>query len=142
MALFATPSSCTQPTCVQSPNYRLNPPPFLQVVADNELGGLKQALEGRYVLPGPGGDPIRNPKVLPTGKNIHALDPSSIPTQAALESAKVVVERLLLRQKAENDGKWPETIALVLWGTDNIKTYGESLAQVRARLIDASGCGY
>ena len=101
-----------------------------QIVADNELGGLKQALEGRYVEPGPGGDPIRNPKVLPTGKNIHALDPQAIPTAAALGSAKVVVERLLERQKLENEGKYPETIALVLWGTDNIKTYGESLAQV------------
>ncbi|CAM6085668.1 unnamed protein product [Calypogeia fissa] len=101
-----------------------------QIVADNELGGLKQALEGKYVEPGPGGDPIRNPKVLPTGKNIHALDPQAIPTAAALQSAKVVVERLLERQKLENDGKYPETIALVLWGTDNIKTYGESLAQV------------
>eukprot|EP00899_Mesostigma_viride_P029163 jgi/Mesvir1/9431/Mv14616-RA.5 len=101
-----------------------------QIVADNELGGLKQALEGRYVEPGPGGDPIRNPKVLPTGKNIHALDPQAIPTAAALQSASIVVERLLARQRAENDGKWPESIALVLWGTDNIKTYGESLAQV------------
>ncbi len=101
-----------------------------QVVADNELGALLQGLEGRYVLPGPGGDPIRNPAVLPTGKNIHALDPQSIPTTAAVQSAKVVVERLLERQKQENDGKYPETIAFVLWGTDNIKTYGESLAQV------------
>lgn len=101
-----------------------------QVVADNELGGLKEALEGRYVTPGPGGDPIRNPKVLPTGRNIHALDPQAIPTSAALQSAKIVVDRLLERQKIENGGKYPETIALVLWGTDNIKTYGESLAQV------------
>ncbi|KAH9612669.1 hypothetical protein KSS87_016136 [Heliosperma pusillum] len=100
------------------------------IVADNELGSLKQALEGKYVEPGPGGDPIRNPKVLPTGKNIHALDPQSIPTTAALQSAKVVVDRLLERQKADNGGKYPETVALVLWGTDNIKTYGESLAQV------------
>ncbi|XP_031504289.1 magnesium-chelatase subunit ChlH, chloroplastic [Nymphaea colorata] len=100
------------------------------VVADNELGSLKQALEGSYVEPGPGGDPIRNPKVLPTGKNIHALDPQAIPTAAALESAKIVVDRLLERQKADNGGKYPETVALVLWGTDNIKTYGESLAQV------------
>ncbi|GBG64101.1 hypothetical protein CBR_g40549 [Chara braunii] len=101
-----------------------------QVVMDNELGGLRQALEGRYVEPGPGGDPIRNPKVLPTGKNIHALDPQAIPTAAAILSAKVVVDRLLDRQRSENGGKYPETIALVLWGTDNIKTYGESLAQV------------
>ncbi len=101
-----------------------------QVVADNELGALLQALEGEYILPGPGGDPIRNPDVLPTGKNIHALDPQSIPTAAAIKSAKVVVDRLLARQREENNGAWPETIALVLWGTDNIKTYGESLAQV------------
>jgi len=101
-----------------------------QVCADNELGALLKGLEGEYVLPGPGGDPIRNPDVLPTGKNIHALDPQSIPTAAAVESAKIVVDRLLARNKAENDGKWPETIACVLWGTDNIKTYGESLAQI------------
>ncbi|MBX9255539.1 magnesium chelatase subunit H [Desmonostoc muscorum CCALA 125] len=101
-----------------------------QVCADNELGALLKGLEGEYVIPGPGGDPIRNPDVLPTGKNIHALDPQSIPTTAAVQSAKIVVDRLLARNKAENDGKWPETIACVLWGTDNIKTYGESLAQI------------
>jgi magnesium chelatase subunit H len=101
-----------------------------QVCADNELGGLLQGLAGEYILPGPGGDPIRNPDVLPTGKNIHALDPQSIPTSAAVQSAKIVVDRLLERNKAENDGNWPETIACVLWGTDNIKTYGESLAQI------------
>ncbi len=101
-----------------------------QVVADNELASLLRALDGEYVLPGPGGDPIRNPDVLPTGKNIHALDPQSIPTSAAVQSAKIVVDRLLERQRAENEGAYPETIATVLWGTDNIKTYGESLAQM------------
>ncbi len=101
-----------------------------QICADNELGALLKGLEGEYVLPGPGGDPIRNPDVLPTGKNIHALDPQSIPTQAAVQSAKVVVDRLLARHMAENEGQYPETIASVLWGTDNIKTYGESLAQI------------
>ena len=101
-----------------------------QIVADNELDSLLRALDGEYVLPGPGGDPIRNPDVLPTGKNMHALDPQSIPTSAAVQSAKLVVDRLLERQKAENNGSYPETIATVLWGTDNIKTYGESLAQM------------
>ncbi|MEM1254678.1 MAG: magnesium chelatase subunit H [Cyanobacteria bacterium P01_H01_bin.21] len=101
-----------------------------QVVADNELASLLKALDGEYILPGPGGDPIRNPDVLPTGKNIHALDPQSIPTTAAVQSAKVVVDRLLERQRQENGGQYPETIASVLWGTDNIKTYGESLAQM------------
>jgi magnesium chelatase subunit H len=101
-----------------------------QVVADNELGALLTGLNGEYITPGPGGDPIRNPDVLPTGKNIHALDPQAIPTAAAVKSAKVVVDRLLARHQAENHGHYPETIACVLWGTDNIKTYGESLAQI------------
>jgi magnesium chelatase subunit H len=74
----------------------LPPCPFphvVQVVKDNELGALVDALDGKYTEPGPGGDPIRNPAVLPTGKNIHALDPQSIPTQAALKSAALIVER-------------------------------------------------
>jgi magnesium chelatase subunit H len=100
-----------------------------QVCADMEMGSLLRALDGEYVLPGPGGDPIRNPGVLPSGKNIHALEPQSIPTRAAIAAAKVVVDRLLERQR-EEQGAWPETIACVLWGTDNIKTYGESLAQI------------
>jgi len=100
-----------------------------QVVADNELGALVEALEGQYIEPGPGGDPIRNPAVLPTGKNMHALDPQSIPTTAAVDCAKRVVEKLLARLEKDN-GAFPESVAFTLWGTDNIKTYGESLAQV------------
>ncbi len=100
-----------------------------QICADKEMESLLRALDGNYVLPGPGGDPIRNPGVLPSGKNIHALDPQSIPTTAAVAAAKGVVDKLIERQKQEQ-GTWPETIACVLWGTDNIKTYGESLAQI------------
>merc|ERR1719238_1538819 len=102
-----------------------------QVVADNEMGALLEGLDGNFITPGPGGDPIRNPLVLPTGKNMHALDPAAIPTSAACDCAKVVVERLLERQRLDSEeGEYPESVAFVLWGTDNIKTYGESLAQV------------
>merc|ERR1719258_692976 len=78
-----------------------------QVVADNELGALVDALDGQYIEPGPGGDPIRNPGVLPTGKNMHALDPQSIPTTAAVECANRVVEKLLERLEKDN-GELPE----------------------------------
>ncbi|MEB3332804.1 MAG: magnesium chelatase subunit H, partial [Synechococcaceae cyanobacterium] len=61
-----------------------------QICADMEMESLLKALDGEYVIPGPGGDPIRNPGVLPSGKNIHALDPQSIPTRAAIAAAKVV----------------------------------------------------
>jgi magnesium chelatase subunit H len=101
-----------------------------QVVADNEMGALLQGLDGKFIEPGPGGDPIRNPAVLPTGKNMHALDPQSIPTSAACDGAKIVVDRLIDRHMKDNNGEYPESVAFVLWGTDNIKTYGESLAQV------------
>jgi len=102
-----------------------------QVVADNEMGALLEGLDGNFITPGPGGDPIRNPLVLPTGKNMHALDPASIPTSAACDCAKIVVDRLLERQVLDSpDNAYPESVAFVLWGTDNIKTYGESLAQV------------
>ncbi|BEV36502.1 magnesium chelatase subunit H [Synechococcus sp. M16CYN] len=100
-----------------------------QICTDMEMDSLLKALDGEYILPGPGGDPIRNPNVLPSGKNIYALDPQAIPTRAAVLSAKGVVDKLIERQRKEQ-GTWPETIACVLWGTDNIKTYGESLAQI------------
>ncbi|KAH8093482.1 ligase [Aureococcus anophagefferens] len=75
----------------------------------------------------PGGDPIRNPAVLPTGKNMHAR-PQSIPTTAAVECANRVVEKP--RAPRARQRRAPESVAFTLWGTDNIKTYGESLAQV------------
>uniref|UniRef100_A0A6U6E8K9 magnesium chelatase n=1 Tax=Odontella aurita TaxID=265563 RepID=A0A6U6E8K9_9STRA len=103
-----------------------------QVVADNELGGIMELLNGQFLMPAPGGDPIRNPDVLPTGRNMHALDPAAIPTTAAVEVSEAVVRKLLEKLKDENDGDYPESIAFTLWGTDNIKTYGESLAQVLA----------
>ena len=103
-----------------------------QIVANNELGGIMELLNGEFLKPAPGGDPIRNPDVLPTGRNMHALDPSSIPTKAAIEVSEQVVRKLLEKLADDNEGKFPESIAFTLWGTDNIKTYGESLAQVLA----------
>lgn len=100
-----------------------------QVIKDNEMGALIDALEGRFISPGPGGDPVRNPDVLPTGKNIHALDPQSLPTVAALDSGKGVVDKLL-EQHNMVDGKLPETISVMMWGSDCLKTSGESIAEI------------
>merc|ERR1712071_255304 len=62
-----------------------------QVVANKELPGIMELLNGEFLMPAPGGDPIRNPDVLPTGRNMHSLDPSSIPTAAAVEVSEGVV---------------------------------------------------
>merc|ERR1712127_139536 len=101
-----------------------------QVVANNELGGIMELLNGEFLMPAPGGDPIRNPEVLPTGRNMHALDPTAIPTTAAVEVVNATVRKLIENLQKTNGGTYPESIAFTLWGTDNIKTYGESLAQV------------
>lgn len=100
-----------------------------QVVADNEMGALVNALQGRFIPPGPGGDPVRNPDVLPTGKNIHALDPQSLPTIAALDSGRGVVDKLLEQHKLV-EGGLPETISVMMWGSDCLKTSGESIAEI------------
>lgn len=100
-----------------------------QIVMDNEMNSLIRALDGHFVPPGPGGDPVRNPDVLPTGKNIHALDPQSLPTTAALDSGKIVVDRLLEQQLAST-GSYPETISVMMWGSDCLKTSGESIAEI------------
>ncbi len=94
-----------------------------------ELQGVLAALGGRYVVPGLGADPIRNPSALPTGRNLHGLSPDHVPSAPATAVARVTAERFLRRVVAER-GSWPDTVAVVLWAMDNIKTGGESLALV------------
>ncbi|KAK9800208.1 hypothetical protein WJX73_009512, partial [Symbiochloris irregularis] len=96
-----------------------------------ELTGVLTALSGGYVLPEAGGDLLRDgPGVLPTGRNIHALDPYRMPSAAALERGTAAAEAILTQHQAANDGAWPETVAVNLWGLDAIKTKGESVAIV------------
>src|SRR5215216_6671202 len=99
-----------------------------QLKSSGELDGLMQALKGHYVEPGPGADIIQNPNILPTGRNTHAVNPYSVPSLAALRRAGPLSAALLERHAAEA-GRHPETIAMVLWGIDNIKTEGEAVAQ-------------
>jgi magnesium chelatase subunit H len=95
---------------------------------DEEIAGLLHALNGGYIKPSPGNDVVRNEQIVPTGRNIHALDPYHIPTPAAINAADKLVRNLLDRLTAES-GRLPESVAMVLWGTDNIKSDGEGIAQ-------------
>jgi len=101
----------------------------LQLETSDELDGLMRALRGKYLEPGPGADIVQNPSILPTGRNTHAVNPYSVPSAAAVRRAEPVAKALLDRHLTEA-GRYPETIAMVLWGIDNIKTEGEALAQV------------
>jgi magnesium chelatase subunit H len=95
---------------------------------DTEIGAILHAIDGRYLRPAPGGDLLRTPEVLPTGRNLHGFDPFRIPSTFALRDGMAQANRLLAKH-AETDAALPETIAMVLWGTDNLKSEGGPIAQ-------------
>ncbi|MFM6310993.1 MAG: cobaltochelatase subunit CobN, partial [Dolichospermum sp.] len=93
----------------------------------DELTNLLRGLNGEFILPAPGGDLLRDGVgVLPTGRNIHALDPYRMPSPAAFERGKEIAKKIISQSWDENK-KYPETVAVLLWGLDAIKTKGESL---------------
>jgi magnesium chelatase subunit H len=93
----------------------------------NELPALLNAMGGHYIAPVAGGDLIRSPDVLPTGRNIHAFDPFRMPTAFALADGARQAELLLATHAS-----MPRSVALVLWGSDNIKSDGGPIAQALA----------
>jgi len=104
---------------------------LVSYLENRELPALLDALEGRYIEPSPGSDLVRNPGILPTGRNIHSLDPFSIPSSFALQRGRESAAELLTQYQCK-EGKLPESVALVLWGTDNLKSDGEGVAQALA----------
>jgi cobaltochelatase CobN len=110
-----------------------------------EIAGLLAGLDGRFVPPGPSGAPSRGrPEVLPTGRNFFSVDPRAVPTPAAWtlgwKSAALLMER-----HAQEHGDWPKRLVLTAWGTANMRTGGDDIAQgmalmgVRPRWETASG---
>jgi magnesium chelatase subunit H len=98
------------------------------LAADHETPSIVHALDGGYIRPAPGGDFLRNTDILPTGRNLHGFDPFRIPSAFAVQDGARQAERLLQRHHGEGCAL-PETVAIVLWGTDNLKTEGGPIAQ-------------
>jgi magnesium chelatase subunit H len=98
---------------------------------DHEIDGLLRALDARFIRPVAGGDLIRSPEMLPTGRNIHGFDPFRIPSAFAVADGATQAA-LVLHTHMENGNALPETIAMVLWGTDNLKSEGSPMAQALA----------
>ena len=96
-----------------------------------ELEAVLHALDTGWIAPAPGGDIIRNTDVLPSGRNTYGFDPWTVPSAAAQVEATNQANLLVERVRAEQ-GRWPETIALALWGTDNMKREGAPLSQALA----------
>ena len=98
---------------------------------DSELPALLRALDGRFIPPVGGGDLLRSPDMLPTGRNLHGFDPFRLPSQYAVKEGDRQARQLLARHEQDSDGL-PTSIALVLWGTDNLKSEGIAIAQALA----------
>ena len=94
-----------------------------------EIAGALAALDGRFLAPGPSGAPTRGrPEVLPTGRNFYSVDTRTVPTPTAWtlgwKSATLVIQR-----HAQEHGDWPRQMALSAWGTSNMRTGGDDIAQ-------------
>ena len=106
--------------------------PDLAACGEAELAAVLRGLDGRFVMPGPSGAPTRGrPEVLPTGRNFYSVDSRAVPTQTAWtlgwRSAQLLVEDYRQRH-----GKWPVAMALSAWGTSNMRTGGDDIAQALA----------
>ncbi len=98
-----------------------------------ELDSLTKALEGKYILPGKGNDPIRNPDSLPTGKNFYSFDGTRIPTRSTYEAGKKLAEELLKDYK-EKEGHYPQKLTFNLWAVETIRHEGIMESQIMALL--------
>ncbi|HAA92735.1 MAG TPA: cobaltochelatase subunit CobN [Rhodospirillaceae bacterium] len=108
--------------------------PSVTASAELETDALLAGLEGHFVAPGPSGAPTRGrPDVLPTGRNFYSVDTRTVPTPAAWtlgwKSAMLLAERY-----AQDHGDWPKHLALSVWGTSNMRTGGDDIAQALALL--------
>jgi cobaltochelatase CobN len=108
--------------------------PAVAASGGGEIAGILTGLDGRFVPPGPSGAPSRGrPEVLPTGRNFFSVDTRAVPTAAAWQlgwhSASLLVERY-----AQEHGSYPKRLALSAWGTANMRTGGDDIAQALALL--------
>ncbi|KKG16184.1 protoporphyrin IX magnesium chelatase [Methanosarcina sp. 2.H.T.1A.6] len=90
---------------------------------DCEITKILDALDGTYIIPGPSGDPIRNPDALPTGRNLYTFDDRLIPTKAAWDVGSQLAEEML-KLKLEEDGQYPEKVAFLLWSVETTRNQG------------------
>ncbi len=97
-----------------------------------ELDACRHALDAKFLLPGPAGAPTRGRlDVLPTGRNFYSVDTRTVPTPAAWKLGWKSAALLLERYRQEH-GAWPKRIALSAWGTANMRTGGDDIAQALA----------
>ncbi|MEU2156925.1 cobaltochelatase subunit CobN [Streptomyces sp. NPDC019396] len=107
--------------------------PRLAATTD-ELDHAVHALNGGFVPAGPSGSPLRGlVNVLPTGRNFYSVDPKAVPSRLAWETGQALADSLLTRYRTDN-GEWPTSVGLSLWGTSAMRTAGDDVAEALALL--------
>jgi cobaltochelatase CobN len=96
---------------------------------NEEIEGLLQGLRGKYVPVNLSGDVMRNPEILPTGRNMYQLDPRSVPSESAVKRG-VEIAQNTVHLYHKQTGKYPHTTALVMWGIETARTQGETVGQI------------
>ncbi|MEE1930609.1 cobaltochelatase subunit CobN [Streptomyces sp. TRM 70351] len=100
----------------------------------DEIGNVLHALDGGYVPAGPSGSPTRGlVNVLPTGRNFYSVDPKAIPSKLSWEVGSALADSLLARHLADN-GAYPKSVGLTVWGTSCMRTQGDDIAEILALL--------
>lgn len=97
--------------------------------ANWETEAVSLGLSARWIDPSYGGDPIRNPDALHTGRNMYGFDPSRVPTKAAYEAGKQAMEQLIVSHQATH-GKFPEKLAFTMWSTETMRHLGMLEAEI------------
>ena len=97
---------------------------------DNEVSAVLDALDGEFIAPNLGGDPVRTPDALPTGRNFYAFDQRKAPTAAAWELGKGMVNQTLELHLAAHDGEYPQKMAYILWACETTRHEGVMEAQI------------
>ncbi|MFA6699969.1 MAG: cobaltochelatase subunit CobN [Thiomicrospira sp.] len=97
--------------------------------AEHELHALVQGLNARWIDPSYGGDPIRNPDAVPTGRNMYGFDPARVPTRAAYEAGVQAMQELIISHQATHN-EFPEKLAFTLWSTETMRHLGMLEAQI------------
>ncbi|MFE0627343.1 cobaltochelatase subunit CobN [Streptomyces sp. NPDC058864] len=101
----------------------------------DEAEAVVRALNGGFVPAGPSGSPLRGlVNVLPTGRNFYSVDPKAVPSRLAWETGQALADSLLTRYREDNDGTWPQSVGLSLWGTSAMRTAGDDVAEALALL--------
>lgn len=95
------------------------------VLASNEeISGFLNALDGKHLAASYGGDPVRNPESLPTGRNLYGFDPSRVPTRQAWATGVAAFDAWMVQHKGAHQGQWPEKIAFTLWAGETMRHQG------------------